>query len=127
MNKTISRESRSVRLDDHEWATAEAIARMGNRNGAGHGIRAALNLASYQIISEGDGQYGEYLCPASGQGDHVFTNAYDGSEPAVGESVTCGGGDGFFCGYGFTWRGAEVFVRLVRQFEEQAEKRRGGK
>lgn len=127
MNKTISRESRSVRLDDNEWATAEAIASLHKLVGAGNGIRMALDMAMKQIICEGDGEYGEYPCPASGAGDHVFINANGTGEPAAGEWVLCDGGDGFFCGYGFLWRGAQELIGRIRGFEKQAQMRRGGK
>lgn len=121
MEAKPQRESRSVRLSENEWATAETIAVMCGAEGAGAGLRAALHMASVRIIEEGDGEYGTYLCPASGDGDHVFVWANgDGTEePPVGERVLCCGGDGYFCGYSFTWRGEQVFNRLLREFQDR--------
>lgn len=124
-NTSGAREARSVRLSTNEWAVAEAIAVMCGAKGAGAGLRTALDMASKQIISEGDGTYGEYLCPASGEGDHVFEHMGDG-DPEPGEEVTCGGGDGFFCGYSFTWRGAQKLIGLIRHFEARSQAMAGG-
>lgn len=124
-NTSGAREARSVRLSENEWATAEAIAAMHQGTGAGAGLRMALEMARNQLLAEGDGEYGEYPCPASGHGDHLFEYMGDG-EPDVGELVTCGGGDGFFCGYSFTWRGAKVLIPLIRQFEARRQTMAGG-
>lgn len=52
-----ARESRSVRLNEHEWATAEAIARI-SRGGiwsAGAGLRRALEMAEDALTDQGQG------------------------------------------------------------------------
>lgn len=48
------RESRSVRLRDDEWVTAEAIARLKGENGAGFGLRTALARESHRLMRSAD-------------------------------------------------------------------------
>jgi hypothetical protein len=53
----VARESRSVRLNEHEWATAEAIAKI-SRGGiwsAGAGLRRALEMAEDALTEQGHG------------------------------------------------------------------------
>lgn len=52
--KPTARESRSVRLNEREWALADAIGRMsGNEHySAGRGIREALRIAEQVITSD---------------------------------------------------------------------------
>jgi len=59
--KRERRESRSVRLSEQEWATAEAIAHMDLEAGAGHGLRAALRTAADRIRRQGRGAELEQL------------------------------------------------------------------
>lgn len=57
-DQTTARESRSVRLNQHEWATAEAIAKI-SRGGiwsAGAGLRRALEMAEDALTDQGHGQ-----------------------------------------------------------------------
>lgn len=53
-NKPAARESRSVRLNEREWAVADAIGRMsGNEHySAGRGIREALRIAERVIVAD---------------------------------------------------------------------------
>lgn len=124
-NASGAREARSVRLSENEWAAAEAIAAMHQGTGAGAGLRMALEMARHQIIAEGDGEYGEYLCPASGNGDHVFMSMAE-TAPDPGDTVTCDGADDYFCGYSFTWRGAQKLLGLIGQFEARRQTMAGG-
>lgn len=124
-NTSGAREARSVRLSENEWAAAEAIAAMHQGTGAGAGLRMALKMARYQIIAEGDGEYGDYLCPASGDGDHVFRSVAD-LPPAPGEIVTCDGAADHFCGYSFTWRGAQKLIGLINEFTARRSVSAGG-
>lgn len=82
-------------------------------------------MARYQLIAEGDGEYGEYVCPAGGDGDHVFSSV-DGIAPLPGETVTCDGAQDYFCGYSFTWRGAQKLIGLINEFEARRQVPAGG-
>lgn len=106
------REPRSVRLDDDEWLMSEVLSSLLGRGvpSAGEGLRIALDMAVKQVICEGDGEYGSYPCPASGEGNHVFESA-TGEAPRAGEWTVCMGGDGYLCGYGLLWRGGEALLR----------------
>jgi hypothetical protein len=55
--QTTARESRSVRLNEYEWATAEAIARIsrGVQGSAGAGLRRALEMAEDALTEQGHG------------------------------------------------------------------------
>jgi hypothetical protein len=53
--KRARRESRSVRLSEREWATAEAIAYLELETGAGHGLRTALRMSVDRIRRQGNG------------------------------------------------------------------------
>lgn len=53
--KPAVRESRSVRLRQDEWDTAEAIGRIRGERSAGFGLRAALSMAEDQLTEQGRG------------------------------------------------------------------------
>lgn len=118
---TTSKESReplSIRINAEERATAETIAYLHRQKGAGEGLRIALEQYTNQIICEGDGEYGEYLCPASGMGDHIFEMG-DGEEPVPGQWATCSaylGDNGAQCGYPLIWRGADALLRALEHY-----------
>lgn len=54
-SKPPARESRSVRLREDEWVTAEAIARMSGETSAGFGLRTALAKEAERIARRGLG------------------------------------------------------------------------
>lgn len=55
MTTAQTRESRSVRLSQDEWDTAEAISLINREGGAGAGLRAALQMAEDYFIEVGRG------------------------------------------------------------------------
>jgi hypothetical protein len=53
--KNGARESRSVRLYDHEWVMAEALARLEGEQGAGFGLRQALKRETQRVRRSSQG------------------------------------------------------------------------